>query len=309
MNFFDLCVAFCRAIGRACVALWHILERMIRLTYRYWYIVITLVLLAVGGAYYLTRYENTTFRVNAIALLNGPSIQQFEQAYAPLRSHQLLPPDAPIGKFLYSYTSTDFKTFPVIDVLGDGTADFVDFKHKIKMTDTINVHMTDRLCLQFSMKVRNMHAVPEIEETLLATLNSNEAMQRSYVSYMENLREQVAFDHRQAVKLDSLTSAYYFQNALPVKSGDNGVYFSGDRRVRLFLKEIYKQHHHAQLMDYRIQLATAPVVLENHFAVDPTPKIGRISCMIFFFCLGWIVACLIAGLIDRRKEVMAWLTA
>ena len=309
MNFFDLCVACGRAIGRACVALWHVLERMIRLTYRYWYIVITLVVLAVAGAYYMTRYENTTFRVNAIAMLNGASIQQFEQAYAPLRSHQLLPQDAPIGKYLYSYTAVDFKTFRVIDALGDGTEDYIDFKRKIKSTDTIHVQMNDRLCLQFSIKVRNMTAVPEIEEALLATLNSNEALQKSYATYLENLQEEVAFNHRQAVKLDSLTSAYYFQNTLPAKAAENGVYFNGDRKVRLFLKEIYKQQVHTQQTDYRLQLATAPVVLENHFAVDPKPKIGRLKCMILFFLMGWIGACLLAGLIDRRKEILAWLKA
>ena len=60
MNFFDLCVACGRAIGRACVALWHVLERMIRLTYRYWYIVITLIVLALACAVYLTRKDNIT---------------------------------------------------------------------------------------------------------------------------------------------------------------------------------------------------------------------------------------------------------
>ena len=285
MNFFDLCVACGRAIGRACVALWHVLERMIRLTYRYWYIVITLVVLALACAVYLTRKDNITYRVNAVAMLNGASIQQFDQAFAPLQTKHLLPSEAPIGQYLYAKQATHFKTFRVIDALDDGTADFIDFKHKIKLTDTLNVPMKDRLCIQFCIKTRDMALVPEIEQALLATLNSN------------------------AVKLDSLTSAYYFQNTLPTNANDHGVYFSGDRRVRLFLNEIYKQQEHMKLMDYRLQLATAPVVLENHFAVDPKPKIGRLTCMILFFLMGWIGACLLAGLIDRRKEISAWLKA
>lgn len=309
MNFFDLCVACGRAIGRACVALWHALERMIRLTYRYWYIVITLIVLALACAVYLSRKDNITYRVNAVAMLNGASIQQFDQAFAPLQSKHLLPSEAPIGQYLYAKQATHFKTFRVIDALDDGTADFIDFKRKIKLTDTLNVPMKDRLCIQFCIKTRDMALVPEIEQALLATLNSNAAMQQSYTTYLENLREQVAFDHRQAVKLDSLTSAYYFQNTLPTNANDHGVYFSGDRRVRLFLKEIYKQQEHMKLMDYRLQLATAPVVLENHFAVDPKPKIGRLTCMILFFLMGWIGACLLAGLIDRRKEISAWLKA
>ena len=66
MNFWDLCVACWNALGRLCSACWCVIAHMLRLTYRYWYIVITLIILALAGGYYISRYENTTFRVNAI---------------------------------------------------------------------------------------------------------------------------------------------------------------------------------------------------------------------------------------------------
>ena len=311
MNFWDLCVTCAHAIGRLCVAGWHVIAHMTRLTYRYWYIVITLLVLAVAGGYYVSRYDNTTFRVNAIALLNGPTIQQFEQAYAPMRSQQLLPPGAPIGPFLYGGCAFGFDTYRVIDALGDETEDYIDFKKKSTPKDTVMVQMQDRLCLQFRMKVRDMGALPQVEETLLATLNADPAMQVSYQTYLANLREEVAFNHRQAAKLDSLTSAYYFNNPAismaDAKASSNGVTFYGDRRIRLFLNEIYEQQQHMQRMDYRLQLATAPVVLENHFAVDPKPVHSRRQIMICFFLLAWIGGCLIAEIIDKRKAISAWL--
>lgn len=310
MNFWDLCVTIARGIGRGINACWNVLARMIRLTYRYWYIVFTILVLALACALYLSRSENLTYRVNAIAMLNGASIQQFDQAYAPLLSKQLLPQEAPIEPYLLKDKAFNFKTFRVIDVMKDGKADYVDFKHKVKATDTVHVQMNDRLCLQFSIKKRDMELVPEIEQALLATLNSDEALQQSYGIYLENLREQVAFDHRQALKLDSLTSAYYFKyTIIPANSSDHGVYFSGDRRVRLFLNDIYKQQEHMQMMDYRLQLATAPVVLENHFAVDAKPKTDRLTYLILFFLMGWIGACLLAEVIDKRKALSAWLKA
>ena len=310
MNFWDLCVTIARGIGRACVAIWNVIARMIRLTFRYWYIVVTLVLLAVGFGYYYSRYDNTTFRVNAVALLNGPTIQQFEQAYAPMRSQQLLPPDAPIAPYLYGGTVTAFNTYRVIDALGDETADYIDFKNKSKATDTVNVQMQDRLCLQFRIKVRDLTGMPHIEEALMATLNADPAMQKAYEVYLKNLQEEVAFNHRQATKLDSLTSAYYFNGGVPVEVKDkngSGVNFFGDRKIRLFLDDIYKQQLHTQLGDYRLQLATAPVVLENHFAVDPKPVMTRMKCLILFFLLSWIGGCLIAEIIDKRKAICAWL--
>lgn len=312
MNFFDLCAAGCRAIGRGCKGLGRLLAQMTRLTVRYWWIVVTVLLLSLAAALYYSRNENLIYKMNTVALLNGPSIQQFEQAYAPLRSARMLPPQAAVAPFVYSKAATRFETFRVVDAKEDGNADFVDFKRKSIPTDTVSVQMHDRLCLQFRVKVRNMPAVPEMERAILEWLNSNLAMQNAYRAYLPNLREEVIFNHRQAQKLDSLTSAYYFfnaSNAQPLNSTPhgNGVNFYGDRKIHLFLDDLYEQREHLQQGDYRMQLATAPVVLENHFAVDPTPVNGRLKCLILFLLAGWIVGCAIAACIDRRKAICAWL--
>lgn len=310
MTFFDLCAACGRAIGRGCAAFGRMVARMLRLTYRYWWLVLTLTLAALAAALYYSRTENLTYKVRAVALLNGPTIQQFEQAYMPLRAGQLLLSDAAVTPYLYARQAWGFTTYRVIDCLDDETPDYVDFKHKIAPTDTMQVQMKDRLCLQFRMKERDLAMLPEIEKALLDMLNADEAMRLAYATYMPNLREQVAFNHTQAQKLDSLTSCYYFYqaaNVQPMNNNTNGVNFYGDRKVRLFLDEIYEQHAHLQRGDLRLQLATAPVVLENHFAVYPKPVNGRRLCVILFLLIGWAGACALAEIIDRRKAICAWL--
>ena len=310
MNFFDLCVACGRAIGRCCKACWDLFAHMLRLTYRYWWVVITLVVLVLAGAWFYTRPANLTYKVNAVALLNGASIQQFEQAFAPLSSGKMLPEDAAVKPFLKERKVWRFETFRVVDCLNDGVADYVDFKHKSLPTDTVKVQMQDRLCLQFRIKQRDLEAVLQIEEAVLAFLNANEAMQRSYETYIANLRNEAVFNHEQALKLDSLTSSYYFyapSAASPMNYSSNGVNFYGNRTVELFLEDIYEQQQHMQQVDYRLQLATAPVALENHFVASPAPVNGRIKCLVIFFLFGWIIGCLIAEAIDQRKAICAWL--
>ena len=312
MNFFDLCAACGRAIGRGCAAFGRLLAHMLRLTYRYWWIVLTLVLLAVAGACYYTRTANQIYRVNAIAWLNGPAIQQFEQTFAPLRASRFLPEEAAITSFIKDNKACGFATFRVIDCLHDGEPDYVDFKGKSSPTDTVRVQMKDRLCLQFRIKERDKECIPAIEKALLAFLNSNEVMQRSYEAYLANLREEVLFNHRQALKLDSLTTHYYFYSPSGMEPNayvGTGVNFYGDRRIRLFLDEIYEQHEQIQKDDYRMLLATAPVVLENHFAVDAKPVNGRSKMIVLFFLLAWIGGCALAELIDKRKALSAWLKA
>ena len=310
MNFIDLCVACGRAIGRGCKACGRMLGQMTRLTYRYWWIVITFIALAIAAALYYSRDENLTFRVNAVALLNGPTIPQFEQAYSPLRTGVQMSEDAAILPFLRQRIIKDFTTYPVIDCLNDGWADMIDFKHKTQPTDTVNVIMQDRLCLQFRIKARNLHLIPAIEQATLDLLNSNEAMQKSYEVYIKDLRDEVSFNHRQIVKLDSLTSHYYYHTPsghLPNAYVGNGVNFYGERRIHIFLDKIYDQQEHTRQIDYRLQLATAPVVLENHFVLDPKPLNGRKKCVILFFLLGWIAGCAFAEMIDKRKAIIAWL--
>ena len=309
MNFWDLCVVCANAIGRACAACGRLLAHMLRLTYRYWWIVLTIVALAVAAALYYTRPSNITYKVNAVALLNGPTIQQFEKAFAPVQT-MMTNPDAPIYTYSKEKTASAFAMYRIVDCLHDGVADYVDFGRKSSPTDTVKVQMQDRVCLQFRMKARNLEHLPAVEEALMSYLNSNEAMQQAYAAYLPNLQEEVAFNHRQAAKLDSLTSAYYFGNVAavnPVQTDGKGMHFYGDRRIHLFLNEIYKQQQHLRMGDYRMQLATAPVTLENHFVIDPNPVNGRMKNVLLFFLLGWIGGCLLAELIDQRKAICAWL--
>lgn len=312
MNFWDLCVACARALGKACVGIWHVIARMIRLTCKYWYIVVPIVVLAIAAAIYHTRKDNIKYRVNAIAYVNGASLQQFEKAFEPLQSGQLLPDDAKIKPFMWHKQAGYFNLFRVVDVHHDGIADYVDFKRKSSPNDTLEVQMHDRVCIQFRTPAYAIPLIPEIETAILEVLNGNEALQQAHTVYVENLKEEVAFNHRQRIKLDSLTSVYYYNAGSPaamINNEGSGVNFYGDRKIRLFLNEIYKQHVHTQNGDLRLQLATAPVVLENHFSVDPNPVMTRMKCVILFFLLGWCAGCLIAEIIDRRRKIAEWLKA
>lgn len=310
MNFIDLCMACGRAIGRAWKACCNLLAHMLRLTYRYGWVVLTLVVLAVAAALYYTRKENIIYCANAVAIINGPSLQQFKQAYEPLRSGKSIPEDAAILPFVKERTATAFETYPVIDCLDDGVADMIDFKRKIKATDTVNVVMQDRLCLQFRIKERDLAALPQIEQAMMTYLNGNEAMQQAYETYYRNMKEVVDFNHSQEQKLDSLTTHYYFHShpsSDAATKTQSGVIFMGDWSVHLFLESIYDHQEQMIKADHRMHLATAPVVLENHFAVDAKPVNGRLKYLILFFLLGWIGGCVIAEMIDKRKAIIAWL--
>lgn len=309
MNFFDLCVVCGRAIGRAFNWCMRLLTRMCRLTYRYWWAVGVVVIMALAAAWYYTRPDNLSYRFNAVALLNGPTIQQFDQAFTTLTASHTLPANTLAAQLVKENKMTHLKTYRVIDCLHDGTADYIDFKSKSSPTDTVKVQMQDRICIQFRVKKRNLDSIPEMESAILEYLNANSALQAAYAKYLPNLQCEADFNHRQALKLDSLTSNYYFYNptnAQPMNYNGNGVNFYGDRRIRLFLEEIYDQQKHMEMVDQRLQLATAPVTLENHFAMNPNPVNGRLKYLLLFLVLSWIAGCVLAALIDNRLTIKEW---
>ncbi|MBO4249706.1 MAG: hypothetical protein J5884_00465 [Paludibacteraceae bacterium] len=310
MNFYDMCLACWHAICRGCASLGRMFAQMLRLTYRYWWLVISVVILALGAAFYYTRLDNLTYKVQAVALLNGPTIHQFDQVYVLLKSGNLIDPKAEIIPYIEERKVREFETYRVIDCKHDGVADYIDFKNRSSNTDTLKVQMNDRLCLEFRMKKRDLDALPYVEKALLDYFNSSKVLQQAYEPYMANLHEEVDFNHRQFQKLDSLTSCYYFQsanNTFPTMFTSNGIAFYGERKIRLFLDQIYQQHAHVQQHDHRLQLATAPVTLENHFSVYPKPVNDRKKCFVLFFLLGWFGACALAEIIDKRRAIIAWL--
>ena len=310
MNFWDLCVAIGRAIGRGIKALWRLFAHMLRLTVHYWWIVLTILGLGTALGLYCTRYSKTVYKVNSVAYLNGPTLQQFDQAFAPLRTSLLLPDGSRAAYYVQKQIASHFTTFRVIDAKNDGTADYIDFDQKASPTDTVRVPMDDRLCIQFRVKSVDISAIPDIEEGILELLNSNEAMQASYQAYRANLEEKVAFNHRQAHKLDSLTSVFYYNTVAQknsFKAGKGEWMPSTESKINLFLEDIYDQQEQMQRDDYRLQLATAPVTLENHFAVDPNALNSRRTMLPIYMILSWIIGCMFAQCVYKRKAIYAWI--
>lgn len=309
-NFWDVCVACWNGIERACCAVGHWMAELLRLTFRVWWIVFPVMILVIAAGLYYSRPDNLKYKVRAVALLNGPTIAQFDQRYAVLQAGQTIPADAPIAQTIWNRMITDLRSFRVIDVYHDSIADYVDEKMKSSPTDTINVQMQDRVCLQFTIKRRDMARIPQVEESILNYLNGDEAMQRAYKTYLPNLERQIRFNHDQVEKLDSLTTQYYFHTnpgQAPLNTVREGLLMMGDWKVRLFLEEIYKQQNRTAWMDYRADLAAAPVVLENHFSPVPAPLNSRRKCVPVSIVLGWLAGCILAALIEQRKRIIAWL--
>lgn len=309
-NLFDLFLMAWHAFKRGSLCLWHFVVETVRLTFRKWWITFPILALFIGLSFYYTRQENATYKVYAVATLNGPSLVQFDEVFRTLQSGVFFGELPTIAQPILDRVAYRFETFPVIDCLRDSTIDYIDFKRKTTYKDTVDWQMRDHICIQFRVKYKDLSQIPAIEEHLLEYLNTNEAMQRAYQASLPMLDREVVFCHDQVEKLDSLTSAFYFNNVLSLGEHSTNTIVAGDfndRRIKLFLPTIYQHMDYTRKLDIRRAEAVAPVVLANHFAVNPRVVNGKLRMLVLFAFVGWIVGLFIAKGVEcrckRKKKV------
>lgn len=316
MTFFDLCKACVKVLIDVVKYAWQLICHMLRLTWRMWYVVITLTLLGIAGGLYYSRPENKMYEVTGIAYLNGPTLNGAKTRFEALNNgtpHFLNPNQtlwAMLGIDIDALRLSHFETFYLQDGLHNGVVDYVDWGHSASLKDTLNVRVPDMLALRF--RIRKYLDIPFAEKAIMDYMNADPAFQEAYQLDLANRMREHQFDLAQVEKLDSLTTAFYFEqgdsyDTPQLVTKKRGQVVVGERKINLPIDQITKFFHGKQLRDTRLAYCTAPVVLQNHFVMSPRP-INRISHSMIIGCIiGWLIGCLIAALVERRKELIAWL--
>jgi hypothetical protein len=315
MNLFDFCRAVFSAIGRGILFLVRGLGEMIRLSYRQWWVVLLVIATCVAAALYYARPSNRMYEVNAVAQLNGVTndiVRAEFEALGQVRPdfvHQNpmeqlgLPADL-------AWANSHFNAYDVIDLLADTTVDMIDYHRNVDRMDTLCVHLPNMVALQFRTKQPNR--LPELEEAILHYLNTRPYMQSLYTAYHQGLEREARFHRDQVNKLDSLTSAFYFEQntsaQVQMDAWKSGMVL-GSRSMELFLEDVYQEMRESEYVHARLAVCTAPVVLQSHFLADARAVNGPLRMTAIAILLGWLLGVLVAALVDNRAKIAAWLRA
>lgn len=313
-NFFDLCKACAQAIYRGVQWILHIVAEALRLTFRQWWVVFFIIAGIVAGFLY-SRPANRWYPVNAVAILNGPTVEAAKEHFLALE--HFIPGSRLQNRSTMLHISdslamrmTAFRCFYVIDSKHDGTADFVDYAERVPATDTLDVRMPNMIGLRFY--TRAVDALPELEEHIMAYMNSNRMFREAYEVVKPSIDRQYRYEQEQFEKLDSLTTAFYFDQA-PAPTGQksnnpwSSAFVVGDRRIKLFTEDIDEFAKRKALHEQMYAYSQAPVVLRNHFVADHKPINSRTKSCAIGLLLGWLLGCCIAALVEKRKQISAFL--
>ncbi len=311
MNLFDLIAAFFRWIGRVCKKSFALFLDSLHLSLHYWFVSVPVIILFAGLAFYYSRPLNRIYKAEGIVYLNGPLIEDVKQVFKPVEQNYHFFPGQDLQKILnLTEDETDglrrFEIFNVIDYNNDSTVDMVDYKRNHKLDDTINVVMPHVLCIRFLTK--RPDNVPVVGEHMIAYLNNSAALKAAYEKKKVLLERKATFWHDQLEKLDSLTSAFYFEQGASAQAQmkwGNGMVL-GRREIALFLPEIMDAYKKAEDVDHELAKATAPVVIQQQFTTLPRAINGRLKCLVLAVIIGYIIGALIALIISKRKDIQKW---
>lgn len=314
MNLFDLMVLCCKAVGRFFCSCFRFFGNMLRLSWRRWYVVLPVVLLALAVALYWSRPANRMYRVGAMVHLNGIHANDVRQQWEKLTKASPLwvSEEQSLEQLLQIPDSealalSHYVCYNVIDCKHDSVPDYVDFHGKCSLSDTSDVVMDDYLYLQFRTS-RPSRAV-EIGRVSVDYLNSNPLMQQKFKHYQATLEQKVLFCQQQIGMMDSLTHDFYFNQATDKQFlyNQGSSILIGRRELRMLHPQIFSLIDTSLRTEYFHSIAQAPVVLLSDFTIDPHAVNGPVRCSLLGILVGYLFGCLIAVCVDKRKEILGWL--
>ncbi len=315
LNLWELFLICIRAIGKALCWLWHLCTNTLRLSLQRWYIVFPIIILGIAAGAYYSRQDNRIYRVGAMVHLNGVNRTEVNRLYNALafatdgRVNQAQTLASLLGiSDEQACKLRKFETWGVIDYKNDSVPDAVDKKNQHDLSDTVNVVMPDYLYLQFQTK--RPQEAQQVGEAIIAYLNNNAELQKAYVAYRNVLQRKAEFCRTQIDKLDSLTTAFYFEQAGKGQVQHDrwsSALVVGERSIEVLHPDVLDMIQKTEFAEKQLVMATAPVVPIGNFLMEPKAVNSLLKCLVLGCLAGYVLGCIVAFAWSRRKQLAQWL--
>lgn len=310
INLLQLLTLFFNWIKNIVANLLMFLGYLIRLCYRRKITVIIVLVISIIVGQYFARKSNRIYKAEAMAMLYGSDASTVKEVCRQLENSlstykltslatKLSLPDSVTKNIV------EIQSFYVIDYLKDKTPDIIDFKNNHSLTDTLNVPMKDRIYLR--IKTKNINQIPQFQAALLNYFNTNNLIEDQFVNMKNEYLEQIRICDTELQRVDSLAKVSYFKDNEKQMRFENDKLLVGDQRKQLFYGELLdlqkiKSKAQTKLIDFK-----QPVDLPTGFVVNPTPLNGRVTYGLYSLLIGFILAVVIAGLIENITKIFDFL--
>lgn len=264
-------------------------------------------IVAVGFSYILKRSftpyysSNLTLRSNTVANADMISYLNRLHSYCLERNIQAITGALSIPAD-QAKNIKDIEAFWVIDKNNDGTPDFVDYKNKFNVYDSVNMRMPDRIVIR--ARFSESADLKTLRTGLFSFVNTN-----TFYKQVNDLRliqadEMLVRLNYDIEQLDSLQKIKYFEETksrLPEKNGQ--MIFLQEQKTQLIYEDIHNLFKRRQLIEQEKTIYPDIITLLSDFIIPAKPYTGLLfyAKMLIPLFLGFTIIVLI--LLTNRKKL------
>ena len=194
------------------------------------------------------------------------------------------------------------RAFWIIDKNRDGIPDFVDYKNKHDIYDTVDVRMQDRL--DISVRIRSPQEFPEIRKGIISFINSDSLFQqrnRLRIRLNQELLSRLDYD---IIQLDSLQKVKYFEetrNKQP--QGGGQMIFLQEQKTQLVYTDIYELYARKQSLESERDLYSGIITVLSDFSLPMKRNNGGLYYGLYAIPFSFLVMLLILILLANRNKI------
>jgi hypothetical protein len=196
----------------------------------------------------------------------------------------------------------DIQAFWVIDRNNDASPDYIDYRERYNVYDTINKRMIDRFVVR--VKISSADELNDVKDALFHYVKSNQLFQERNNLRLAHAKEMLERLNYDIVQLDSLQKVKYFEetrNITPEKNAQ--MVFLQERNTQLLYDDIYNLYKKRQDIDQELNLFPDIITLLNDFTIPNKPYTGLKYYGKFVIPILLALTILVILFADNKKKI------
>ncbi|MFI3297246.1 MAG: hypothetical protein R3Y59_06420 [bacterium] len=301
MSFFDFIRYCCRAFVRLMKNIGIFSLHALRLGVQYFWVVVLFAALGVIAGWIWAKPFATTYKGESTILFTDGMRSNVRSGISLFLSS----PEN-VKKERYGLSDEAFESFKglelfnVVDANFDSLPDYVDYKHKVALSDTVQVVLTNRVHMRVEMKGKAEFS--NFQQALVNCFESQPSIVQADSVAKAIQRGRLDFLKYETARLDSFTNHEYFQK--PIMLGhDWGSVFLAEQSKDLRYEDAIALNDKLVYHQWHIDRTPNILNFETPFVVIAFPPIYK---YMVGFIVGLVVGLLVALLLKNREAVVLY---
>ena len=196
----------------------------------------------------------------------------------------------------------DIQAFWVIDLGNDGVPDFVDYRNRHNVSDTVNVRMRDRFVVRVKTTIPTQ--LGAIRDGIMHFVESNTFFQQQNKLRLTQTESILARIESDISRLDSLQQVKYFEESRMMMPRDGGqMIFMQEQKTQLLHEDIlglYRQRNHHETV---ITIHPGLITMLSDFTPPAKPVNGALYYGKVVIPAIFILTVILLLLFDNRRKI------